>query len=139
MTIKSQAELVKMHRACTIVVETLGKLAEAAVPGVTTKELDTIAREAAALREALESLKAQEALALVAEEHLRGVAAMLSQLRDSIAAIEASNDVAAKAEIVRLLVREIIVETTGEGRRKTATVRVRHAFSPPQAVEMLTV
>ncbi len=42
---KSWAELQKMHRACTIVVETLGKLAEAAVPGVTTKELDVIARE----------------------------------------------------------------------------------------------
>ena len=45
MTIKSQAELMKMHRACTIVVETLGRLAEAAVPGVSTKELDAIARE----------------------------------------------------------------------------------------------
>jgi methionyl aminopeptidase len=42
---KSWAELQKMHRACTITVETLGKLAEAAVPGVTTKELDVIARE----------------------------------------------------------------------------------------------
>ena len=42
---KSWAELQKMHRACTIVVETLAKLAEAAVPGVTTKELDAIARE----------------------------------------------------------------------------------------------
>ena len=34
-----------MHRACTIVVETLEALAQAAVAGVTTKELDTIARE----------------------------------------------------------------------------------------------
>ena len=42
---KSWPELQKMHRACTIVVDTLKLLAEAAVPGVTTKELDTIARE----------------------------------------------------------------------------------------------
>jgi methionyl aminopeptidase len=42
---KSAGDLMKMHRACTIVVETLAKLAEAAVPGVTTKELDAIARE----------------------------------------------------------------------------------------------
>jgi methionyl aminopeptidase len=42
---KSMSELMKMHRACTIVVQTLGKLKEAAVPGVTTKELDAIARE----------------------------------------------------------------------------------------------
>jgi methionyl aminopeptidase len=42
---KSWAELQKMHRACTIVVDTLAALAEAAAPGVTTKEMDKIARE----------------------------------------------------------------------------------------------
>ena len=42
---KSWAELEKMSRACTIVVETLEVLARAAVPGMTTKELDRIARE----------------------------------------------------------------------------------------------
>ena len=34
-----------MHRACTIVVETLEVLAQAAVAGTTTKDLDTISRE----------------------------------------------------------------------------------------------
>ncbi len=42
---KSWSELQKMHRACTIVVETLEALAQAAVAGTTTKELDTISRE----------------------------------------------------------------------------------------------
>jgi methionyl aminopeptidase len=42
---KSWSELQKMNRACTIVVETLEVLARAAVPGMTTKELDRIARE----------------------------------------------------------------------------------------------
>ena len=42
---KSWAELQKMHQACTIVVETLEALAEAAAPGVPTRELDRIARE----------------------------------------------------------------------------------------------
>jgi methionyl aminopeptidase len=42
---KSWSELQKMHRACRIVVETLETLARAAVPGVTTRELDRIARE----------------------------------------------------------------------------------------------
>lgn len=42
---KSWSELQKMHRACTIVVETLGTLAEASVAGVTTRELDRIARD----------------------------------------------------------------------------------------------
>jgi methionyl aminopeptidase len=42
---KSWAELEKMHRACSIVVETLAVLAEHAKPGVTTDEMDKIARE----------------------------------------------------------------------------------------------
>jgi methionyl aminopeptidase len=42
---KSWAELQKMHRACTIVVDTLRVLERAAQPGVTTKEMDRIARD----------------------------------------------------------------------------------------------
>jgi methionyl aminopeptidase len=42
---KSWAELQKMHRACSIVIDTLEALREAAVPGVTTKEMDRIARD----------------------------------------------------------------------------------------------
>ena len=42
---KSWAELQKMHRACTIVVNTIDVLAKAAQPGVTTKELDKIAKD----------------------------------------------------------------------------------------------
>jgi methionyl aminopeptidase len=42
---KTFAELDKMHRACSIVVETLALLAEHARPGVATKELDRIAHE----------------------------------------------------------------------------------------------
>ena len=42
---KSWPELQKMHRACTIVVDTLRVLAEAAQPGVTTREMDGIARD----------------------------------------------------------------------------------------------
>jgi methionyl aminopeptidase len=42
--LKSWDDLQKMHRACTIVVETLEALAQAAVPGVTTRELDRLAQ-----------------------------------------------------------------------------------------------
>ena len=42
---KSWGELQTMARACRIVVETLDVLEQAAVPGVTTKEMDRIARE----------------------------------------------------------------------------------------------
>jgi methionyl aminopeptidase len=41
--LKSRDDLQKMHRACTIVVETLEALAQAAQPGVTTRELDRLA------------------------------------------------------------------------------------------------
>ena len=43
---KSWSELQTMARACRIVVETLDLLEAAAQPGVTTKELDRVAREA---------------------------------------------------------------------------------------------
>jgi methionyl aminopeptidase len=39
------AELGKMHEACSIVVETLAELAQAAQPGVSTRELDRIAHD----------------------------------------------------------------------------------------------
>src|SRR5690242_17602126 len=44
-TLRSFAEMETMHRACSIVVETLAILAENAKAGVTTKELDLIAAE----------------------------------------------------------------------------------------------
>ena len=44
-TLRSFAEMETMHRACSIVVETLEILAENTKPGVTTKDLDLIAAE----------------------------------------------------------------------------------------------
>jgi len=44
-TLRSFAEMETMHRACSIVVETLEILAENTRPGVTTKDLDLIAAE----------------------------------------------------------------------------------------------
>jgi methionyl aminopeptidase len=43
--LKSWDDLQKMHRACTIVVETLEALAQAAQPGVTTREMDRLAHD----------------------------------------------------------------------------------------------
>ena len=42
---KSWAELQKMHRASAIVLEALDALEAATVPGITTRELDRIARD----------------------------------------------------------------------------------------------
>jgi methionyl aminopeptidase len=44
-TLRSFAEMETMHRACSIVVETLEILAENTRPGVTTKDLDRLAAE----------------------------------------------------------------------------------------------
>ncbi|MBX7186533.1 MAG: type I methionyl aminopeptidase [Vicinamibacteria bacterium] len=44
-TLRSFSEMETMHRACSIVVETLAILAEHTKPGVTTKELDLVAAE----------------------------------------------------------------------------------------------
>ncbi len=45
MTVKSWGEMQTMARACRIVVDTLEVLEKAAVPGITTKEMDRLARE----------------------------------------------------------------------------------------------
>lgn len=45
MTVKTWAELQKMHRACRIVVEALAELGRAAQPGTSTQELDRIAAD----------------------------------------------------------------------------------------------
>jgi hypothetical protein len=73
--------------------------------------------------------KAQEALARAAEEHLMSVASMLSELRENLDVIEATNDVAAKAEYTRMLVREVVVTSTSEERPKQAAVAVRYLFN----------
>jgi len=45
VTVKSWGEMQTMARACRIVVDTLDVLEKAAVPGITTREMDRIARE----------------------------------------------------------------------------------------------
>jgi methionyl aminopeptidase len=44
-TLRSFSEMETMHRACSIVVETLAILAESTKPGITTRDLDLIASE----------------------------------------------------------------------------------------------
>jgi methionyl aminopeptidase len=53
--IKSEAEIQLMRKAGVVVAETLQTVAEAAVPGVTTQELDAIAHEAIRSRGAIPS------------------------------------------------------------------------------------
>lgn len=53
---------------------------------------------------------------------------MLGQLQDRLEEIERDNDAAAKRQIIDLLVVGIVVNTIGEGRKKTAAVDFQYAF-----------
>jgi hypothetical protein len=93
-----------------------------------------ITREAGELRQLLDGLTTQEALAASFETHLTEASALLLRLQDRLDAIEAA-DWAQKREIVRLLVHEVRVTTEGEGAHKQARVLLRYAFGQPREVD----
>ncbi len=95
------------------------------------RELDAIAREAGQLRELLESMRAQTALIEAQEAFLTDSAALLGRLRDELAEIEATNDVARKREVIERYVRKITVESRRVGPRQLAAdVRVALRLKP---------
>ena len=110
----------------------------------TERQLDDIDQEASSLKSMLDAIRSQAELAAAFETHLSEAAAMLARLRGRVEEIEAdaaSDDperrvvgLRAKQEIIELLVSGITVETSGEGRRKTAEVTIRYAFGEPTAV-----
>jgi site-specific DNA recombinase len=102
------------------------------------QQLDDVGREAAELRQLMDSLASQEALAAAFETHLTEASAMLLRLQDQLAEIERTDDWARKREIVQLLVHEIRVTTEGEGAHKQARVLLRYAFGEPRAVDTTT-
>jgi methionyl aminopeptidase len=84
---KSWPELQKMHRACTIVVETLETLASACVPGTTTRELDRIAQDSiqrAGARPAFLGYRGYPATLCVSinDEVVHGIPSARRRLRD---------------------------------------------------------
>ena len=93
-----------------------------------------MAAEAHTLRQMLDGLSAQAALAEVAETHLTEAAALLARLQGELAEIERTNDEARKREIVEQLVVRMQVRTDGTGREKQAEVTIRYAFGQPYAV-----
>jgi hypothetical protein len=99
------------------------------------RELDAINREASELRQLLDGLTTQEALATTFEQHVTEASALLLRLQDRLDAIEATDDWAQKREIVQRLVHEIRVTTEGTGPHKQARVRLRYAFGDPRAVD----
>jgi site-specific DNA recombinase len=101
------------------------------------RELDAIGREAANVREMIESLRAQTALIEAQEAFLTDSAALLGRLQDELAEIDAMDDEARKREVIERYVRTITVDTRRLGPRKLeADVRVFLRLKPePIAVE----
>jgi site-specific DNA recombinase len=93
------------------------------------RDLETIARETATLRELLESLRAQEALAAAHETHLTDAMTYLALLRDRLEDIEVTNDLAAKQDVMGLLISRVRVRSVG--RNVPPEVRVRFTFASP--------
>jgi site-specific DNA recombinase len=95
------------------------------------RELDAIAREAGQLREDLESMRAQSALVDIQEAHLTETAALLDRLRGELQAIDATNDLTRKREVIEHYVRQITVQTRVLGpRRKEADVKIALRLAP---------
>jgi len=92
------------------------------------QEIDAIAREEAALREQLALLEGRQRLALASETQLTEVAASLHGLREQIDDIEETGDREKMRALIELLVREVEITTTGEGRRKRVQVEATLAF-----------
>lgn len=103
------------------------------------RELDSIAREAAQLRELLDSLRLQAQMAEAQETYLVDAGAMLARVRGRVDEIEAANDRAAKRELIELLAPRIVLQTDILGiakvrQRKRATIHLTLAFQPENTV-----
>jgi site-specific DNA recombinase len=101
-------------------------------------QLDAIAGECDQLRQLVQALDSQSALADAYQTHVTEAAAVLTQLQERIEEVERTNDWQKKQEIMALLVAGIRVQTEGEGRRKRAHVRMHYTFGQPVAVDSLT-
>ena len=82
------------------------------------RELDSIGREAAELRDLVGSLRTQAEMAAASEAYLADVGAMLAQIRGRVEEIEAKNDRAAMRELVELLVPRIVLRTELIGQKR---------------------
>ncbi|MCL5958994.1 MAG: recombinase family protein [Chloroflexi bacterium] len=95
-------------------------------------ELKKIADEAEGLKEQQERLFAQLQQNIDVEKAMIEAEALLRSLREKIEGA----DSAKKREILEALVREIVVETIGEGRNSQAKIRIRYAFDTVACKDM---
>jgi len=97
-------------------------------------QLDAIARETADLRQMLEGIGSQTALAAAYEAHLTEAASLLLRLQGRLEEVDQMNDWATKREIVEHLVAHIGVRTDAGPTRKRASLVIRYSFGEPHAV-----
>jgi len=94
------------------------------------QQIDDVQREAAQLREQLETIRTAEELAEATESQYTDAVAMVAELGATLDQIEQSGDLGAKRTIIERLVRYVSVAPTGDG---IARARVTYRFSPPKA------
>jgi site-specific DNA recombinase len=94
-------------------------------------QLAQLAREADQLRAMIEAAQSEEQLTAAWQDHLTSAAAMLGALRDRLEEVERTNDRDVMQRVVEQLVTRIAVESEGEGRKKTACLKISYAFSAP--------
>jgi hypothetical protein len=97
----------------------------------TEAHLDQIAAEIERLRGPLVALQAQQQLAHAFEAQVADAELLLERFQERLEAIELSNDVAAKRELVQLLVSRIRIDTeVVECGRKDARITINYCFAP---------
>jgi hypothetical protein len=99
----------------------------------TEGQLDAIEKEAAELRTESSSIQSQHDLTQALQEHSQEAETLLIRLRIKLDAIERTQDQAAKRlakrGVIEELVKDIRVDTTGEGHLKTAAVTTTYFFN----------
>lgn len=92
--------------------------------------LEAINAEKATLVAELELLRGRLRLVEVHADRLRELEAFLAEIRDTVEAIDASDDRPRKRRLLEFLYAEWRVETTGDGHHKTATLVPTYNFDP---------
>jgi site-specific DNA recombinase len=90
------------------------------------RQLQDIAAEEATLRQHLAAQEAQATLTEALAAQLIATTTMLERLQPQLAAIEATHDLTAMRQLIEMLVKRIVVETTEEDGKKHATVTITY-------------
>jgi DNA invertase Pin-like site-specific DNA recombinase len=102
------------------------------------RQLQEVSADEADVRSRIASLRTLDELARLGEVHLASAGALLAQLAETVAWVDANPDDPAvrarKREVTEQLVLAVRVATHGTGRQKTASIRLESAFAAAVAL-----